>query len=191
MPFEPHEVALADGSRLLLRPISPDDRALLLEGFEHLSPESRYRRFMGPHNQLSEHELHYLTDVDHVTHEAIVALDAETGAGIGVARYVADPAHPQRAEMAVTVIDDWQGRGVGTVLLDALIQRARENGVTRFTASVLATNDPMIELLHDMGDATCTQVGAGTKEYEVVLPERGVGSLASLLRKAAARREPR
>lgn len=187
----PDEVTLADGSRLLLRPITPDDRGLLLEGFEHLSPESRYRRFMGPHNQLSERELHYLTDVDHRTHEAIVALDAETGAGIGVARYIADPASPQRAEMAVTVIDEWQGRGVGTVLLDALVRRARANGVVRFTASVLATNDPMIELLHDLGEATVTQVGAGTKEYEIVLPERGIGFLGTLLRRAASRDEPR
>jgi GNAT superfamily N-acetyltransferase len=186
MPFAPHEVTLADGSRLLLRAISPDDRALLLEGFEHLSPESRYRRFMGPHNRLSERELHYLTDVDHRTHEAIVALDAATGAGVGVARYIADADDVTRAEVAVTVIDEWQGRGVGTALLEALIARARENGVDRFTASLLATNEPMIELLHDIGEATLTQSGPGTKEYEVVLPESGVGPLRPLLRHAAS-----
>jgi RimJ/RimL family protein N-acetyltransferase len=186
MAFAPQEVTLADGSRLLLRAISPDDRALLLEGFEQLSPESRYRRFMGPHNRLSKRELHYLTDVDHRTHEAIVALEAATGAGVGVARYIADPADARRAEIAVTVIDEWQGRGVGTALLTALIGRARENGVERVTASLLATNQPMIELLHGIGEATMTQSGTGTKEYDVVLPDRGVGPLRPLLRHAAS-----
>ena len=101
------------------------DRQLLLRGFERLSPESRYRRFLAAMPELSEEMVRYLTEIDHHDHEAIAALDARTGEGIGVARYVRDPQRRDAAEVAVTVIDDWQGKGVGTLLLEALGARAR------------------------------------------------------------------
>ena len=70
----------------------------------------------------------YLTEIDHHDHEAIIALEEESGEGIGVARYVRNPTHPETAEVAVTVIDEWQGRGLGTLLLEVLGQRARAEG---------------------------------------------------------------
>src|SRR4051812_16863371 len=128
---------LRDGARVLVRPIAPDDRAALAAGFARLSPESRFRRFLSPKRQLTEHDLDVLTRVDHHDHEALVALEAETGEGIGVARFVRT--RPDRAEPAVVVADDWQGRGVGTLLLDLLAERAWEEGIRTFSATLLAS----------------------------------------------------
>ena len=164
---------LRDGSRVEIRPIEPDDRAALAEGFERLSPESRYRRFFGPMPHLSESFLDYLTRVDHHDHEALVAVDPQTGDGVGVARYVrTDPAV---AEPAVVVADDWQGRGVATCLLDALADRAREEGIERFEAPVLATNDDAIAVLERLGSARIRPEGREVR-LTVDLPrERGIG----------------
>jgi len=78
--LEPRTVTLADGSRVLIRPIAPEDRDELVAGFERLSAESRYRRFFGPMVRLSERDLDRLTQVDHHDHEALVAIDAGSGA---------------------------------------------------------------------------------------------------------------
>ena len=117
-------VELRDGSRVVIRPIEPDDRAALVAGFERLSAESRYRRFFGPITHLSERDLDYLTRVDHHDHEALVAFEDGTGDGVGVARYVRTG--PDVAEPAIVVADDWHGRGAGSRLLDALVKRAQE-----------------------------------------------------------------
>jgi nucleotide-binding universal stress UspA family protein/GNAT superfamily N-acetyltransferase len=150
-------ITLRDGSRVDIRPLEPDDRDALAEGFERLSPESRYRRFFGPVAQLRRRDLDYLTRVDHHDHEALVAVDAETGQGAGVARYVRTG--PEVAEPAIVVADDWQGRGVGSRLLDALADRAREEGIRRFDAPVLATNDDAIRALARLGETTRTPQG--------------------------------
>jgi len=191
MPTEPDNpgeasVVLPDGASVVLRPIASDDKGLLTEAFDHLGPESRYRRFLGPHETLTSRELEYFTEVDHVGHEAIVALDPVNGQGVGVARYVSTDAEGS-AELAVAVVDEWQGRGVGTVLLHALVERARVNGIRRFVASVLSANRPMLELLHDLGDVRVTGRDGGTSEFSVELPEQGLGPLPELLRHVAAR----
>ena len=143
--------ALRDGSSVVVRPIEPEDRDLLRAGFERLSPESRYQRFLVPMAELSDEMLDYLAEVDHRDHEALVALDAETGEGVGVARFVRLAGRPRVAEAAVTVVDAWQGRGLGTLLLELLATRAREEGVAHFSALVLATNTDMLELLERLG----------------------------------------
>jgi RimJ/RimL family protein N-acetyltransferase len=177
-------VTLRDGARVRIRPISPDDRDELKAGFERLSPESRYRRFFSPLPRLSERELDRLTQVDHHDHEALVAIDEETGAGLAVARYVR--VDRETAEPAIAVADDWQGRGLGTVLLDALADRAREEGITCFRATVLATNAPAIALLEGLG-ATPRSRDAQELVLDVALPEaRGAGpGLVGLLRAVA------
>jgi len=121
-------IALRDGSQVRIRQGHHTDRELLLRGFERLSAESRYRRFLAPMKELTESTVRYLTEIDHHDHEAMIALDEQTGEGIGVARYVRDPDHRDVAEVAVTVIDDWQGRGLGTLLLEVISARAREEG---------------------------------------------------------------
>ena len=104
----------------MLRPIAPEDRPLVGASFERLGKESRYRRFFTTKNELSATELDYLVDVDHHDHEAIVAIDPSSGEGLGVGRYVRSGEDPELAEVAVTVADDWQGRGLGRALLDRL-----------------------------------------------------------------------
>jgi RimJ/RimL family protein N-acetyltransferase len=133
-------VRLADGAEILIRPIEPDDVAELKRGFEHLGALSRYRRFLAPIDRLSPAQLNFLTHVDHRSHEAIVAADALSGEGVGIARYRRDPEDPTRAEVAVVVADDWQRRGVGTALLERLRERGRANGLERFTARLLVGN---------------------------------------------------
>jgi GNAT superfamily N-acetyltransferase len=127
------EIQLRDGATIILRPIRAADRDQLLDGFERLSPESRYRRFLMTVEDLPERIVRSLTEVDHHDHEAVVALDPVSGHGIGVARFVRRPDRPEVAEAAVTVADDWQRRGVGTLLLEALAARARDEGIVTFT----------------------------------------------------------
>jgi RimJ/RimL family protein N-acetyltransferase/nucleotide-binding universal stress UspA family protein len=160
--------ALRDGSsEVLIRPITPEDRELLQAGFERLSDRSRYMRFQAPMSALSDEQLSYLTDVDHHDHEALVALDPDTGDAVGVARFVrvSDGA----AECAIVVADDWQGRGLATELLDQLVERAHEEGVERFTALVLAENADALRLLERLGD-TVRQSHGPQVELEIELP---------------------
>jgi len=140
-------VALRDGTRVMLRPLTPRDRAVYLRGFEHLSDRSRYMRFFSPKNTLSEAELRYFLDVDHHDHEAVAAIDLDTGAGIGVARFIRDHDEPDVAEVSVAVVDDHQGRGLGAVLLGSIARRAREEGIRRQRATVLADNSRMLKLI--------------------------------------------
>ena len=168
-------VSLRDGSRVILRPVVAADRGLLLEGFESLSPESRYRRFFGPMKEMSGPMLDYLTAIDYRDHYAWAALSAEPGpngrpVGVGVGRYIRLE-DPQAAEMAVTVVDDWQGRGLGRVLLDALVLEALENGITRLEGDVLVENRPMQELLRRTG-ATFRPGGPGVLRFSIDLPAR-------------------
>jgi RimJ/RimL family protein N-acetyltransferase len=175
---------LRDGARVLVRPIAPDDRAALAAGFARLSPESRFRRFLSPKRQLTEHDLDVLTRVDHHDHEALVALEAETGEGIGVARFVRT--RPDRAEPAVVVADDWQGRGVGTLLLDLLAERAWEEGIRTFSATLLASNARAIALLEALGESTVSRAGADLVVDVPVPPPPGADErLMALLREVA------
>ena len=168
-------VALRDGSRVVVRPVHPGDRALLLAGFERLGLQSRYRRFLAGISELSDDVVTYLTEVDHHDHEALAAIDLATGEGVGVARFVRSLDRPDTAEAAVTVVDDWQGRGVGTALLDLLAERARAEGVVRFTALMLAENREMLELLEALGPVRVVDRHSGTVDIEAELPPTGAG----------------
>jgi RimJ/RimL family protein N-acetyltransferase len=159
---------LRDGSTVLLRQVRAADAPLLADGFARLSARSRQMRFLGPKKMLSAAELRYLTEVDHHDHEAIGALSPAEARGVGVARYIRDAHDPRAAEIAVTIADDWQGRGLGTELLACLSDRARQVGICRFTATVSADNVAMTGLLWKMG-ARLTGRSRGTVEYEVAL----------------------
>jgi GNAT superfamily N-acetyltransferase len=174
-------ITLRDGSRIRLRQGHSADKQLLLRGFERLSPESRYRRFLAAMPELSEEMVRYLTEIDHHDHEAIAALDDKTGEGIGVARYVRDPERPDLAEAAVTVIDEWQGRGLGTLLLEVLGARARAEGIRSFTALMLATNQEMMDVLEVLGPVRIIDREVGTVEVEIPISEVGLSSVLKRL----------
>jgi RimJ/RimL family protein N-acetyltransferase len=153
---------LRDGTTIVIRPVGPEDADQLKAGFEHLGAVSRYRRFLTSIDDLSPRQLSYLTHVDHSSHEAIGALDAVTGDGIGIARYVRDPDDPQLAEVAVTVTDAWQGRGVATALLERLAARARAAGIERIAARMIVGNDAARRLIEQAAVITGEKRDAGT-----------------------------
>ena len=178
---------LRGGERVAVRPIEPADRAALNAAFEHLSPRSRYTRFLTPMTHLDSAMLRYLTEVDHHDHEALVAIEPLTGDLVGVARYVKTGA--ERAEAAVTVADEWQGRGLGTLLLERLAAHAREEGLRYFTALVLAHNDAMLALLRALGPVRRVSSEMGTVEIEAELSGPEVPEqLRELMRQTAAGR---
>ena len=161
-------VVLRDGSQVLIRQVQPADAALLADGFARLSTRSRWLRFLTAKQELSLADLRYLTQIDHHDHEAIGAVNRADGRGVGVARYIRDAADPEAADVAVTVIDDWQRRGLATELLTRLALRAREEGIRRFTALVVADNTAVARLLWRAGARlVCRE--SDTLEFEVVL----------------------
>jgi RimJ/RimL family protein N-acetyltransferase len=182
---EGRPVVLRDGSAVLIRQVRSTDAVLLADGFDRLSAASRQMRFLGVKKELSAAELRYFTDVDHHDHEALAALDRAGGQGVGIARYVRDVGDPQAAEIAVTIVDDWQGRGLGTELLAALSDRARQEGIRRLTALADAGNVAVAALLRNAG-ARLVRRGRGTVEYEITLA-RGAGGGEALRASAPAR----
>jgi RimJ/RimL family protein N-acetyltransferase len=162
------QAVLRDGSTVLIRQVRGTDAPLLADGFARLSPRSRQMRFLGPKTMLSAAELRYFTEVDHHDHEAIGALSGADGRGVGIARYVRDADDPQAAEIAVTIVDEWQGRGLGTELLSRLSDLARQAGINRFTALVSTENAASAGLLRNLG-ACLAGRGPGTMEYELAL----------------------
>jgi GNAT superfamily N-acetyltransferase len=178
-------ITLRDGSKLVVRPIVPEDKAAIVAGFERMSPESRYRRFFAPLDRLSERDLAYLTEVDHHDHEALIGFDAATREPVGVARYIRSDA-PTEAEVAVTVVDDWQGRGVATALLERLTARAHEEGITHFLALVLTENRDAIELFDHMAPdrSPPRRSASGHLELVIELPEPGTPTRESRLGRA-------
>jgi GNAT superfamily N-acetyltransferase len=151
------EHVLSDGTRIVVRPIRPEDATELRRAFESLSPQSRYRRFFGAVDSLSDATLEYLTRVDGEDHFALVAgtesPDLKRELGVGVARFIRLADDPEVAEAAVTVVDGMQRQGVGRILLTTLAQAARERGIRRFRASVLANNAPMRHIAEEIGAA--------------------------------------
>ncbi len=136
-------VQLSDGQRVDLRLMRPSDKRMLLDGFENLSPDSRYARFMAPKSTLTERELRYLTEVDGINHFAVGAIRrhmVSKDEGVGSARFVRLSDQPDTAEAAVTVLDDFQGKGLGSIMLQRLIEAAWERDIRWFRNELLAEN---------------------------------------------------
>lgn len=154
--LRPFSAVLRDGRPVRIRPIVPADRRHLLAGLERMSPRSVYFRFHSPNKAFTEAELAYLTELDQHTHVAwgAEALD-ETGApGIAVARYVRDTDDPTIAEAAIAVTDDYQGVGLGTILMETLIAAALENGIEQLWGSILLENEGAQRLFRRLGGTT-------------------------------------
>ena len=162
-------LALKDGTRMLVRPIVPEDKDVLVEGFAHLSPQTRFRRFLGYMDKLRAPLLRYLTEIDYIDHFAWVGFDVDKDTGIGVARYVRMRDDHTAAEAAIVVVDEYQSRGAGTILLQLLGASALSNGITHFVGEALAENQPIRDLLENLG-ARVFDADAGEVGFEVDLP---------------------
>ena len=149
----PVELTLPNGMVVSLRPLGPDDRDRLAVGFDRLSAESRYRRFMTPTPRLTARELAYFSEIDYRNHFAwgVQVVKPDSLDGAGVARYVRLADDQRAADTAFTVLDEYQGIGIGQVLLRALAVAARVNDVHDFHFDVLADNGPMLRVLEKSG----------------------------------------
>jgi GNAT superfamily N-acetyltransferase len=170
----PRHTTLADGTRLVARDLRPEDAPSVAAALERLSPASRYQRFLTPVDQLPAAQLRYLTDVDRVHHLALgVALareDESEGQPIAIARCVREAEGGDLAEVAVTVDDAWQGRGVGRYLIGLLRDQAWAAGIRRWRASLLSQNRAAIRLLERVGELEVTRREApGVAEMTVRL----------------------
>lgn len=150
-----------------LRPIRADDKVLLQRGLASLSLESTVQRFLGPKPAFSGAELRYLTEVDMTDHVALVAMLGEELIAVG--RFVRDPERPGHAEVAITVGDPYQGRGLGTLLGTALAAEARGRGITRFTALLQGTNAAAHRLFARISGELRDEVHDGVREVVAVL----------------------
>jgi RimJ/RimL family protein N-acetyltransferase len=155
-------------SAIDIRPIGHGDRDALAAAFDALSPRSREQRFLGPKPRLSTRELTYFTEIDHVDHVALVAVERASGRIVGVSRYAtALPGDPV-ADLAVVVADEWQRRGIGTALAARVVERARANGIACLTGSTFVGNAPARALLARLGFRVRSASG-GVMELELDL----------------------
>jgi len=159
------EITLQDRARLRLRPIRPEDQDRLIAFYDRLSRHTAYQRFFTVMKRLPPDWAHLLANVDY---ERRLALLAEHGAPkdpelVGVARY--EPTdQADIAEIAFVIQDGWQNRGLGTLLLDALLAAAEARGIRRFRAYVLASNARMIDLLVRFTDVQERSMESGVTE---------------------------
>ena len=156
------DAALRDGGSIRIRAITADDQDRLHKHFRGLSQQSIYFRFMGFRRDLSAQDLKWFTELDFHDHVGLAATLTENGRErfIGVGRYLRGK-DPHRAEVAFAVLDEYQGHGVGTILLEHLALIARESGVTELEATVLADNRQMLEVFAHSGFKIRRQLDSG------------------------------
>ena len=182
-PAEPVEF-----STISFRLLRGDDEGALRTLFHNLSPRSRYSRFHGQVSELSDATWRYLCEVDGVDHVAIgafaTARHGEKLRLVGVARFIRLPAQPRRAELAITVLDELQRRGLGTNLLDLLLRLAVHRGIDELIAPVLGDNLAMKRLLQHFGSVAPTPEGYLLPARRLPTGFGGVGTMAESTRRS-------
>jgi RimJ/RimL family protein N-acetyltransferase len=183
-------VTLRSGDVVRLRQVRPGDAPALARAYANLGEQSRYRRFFTVMPELHESTLKAAADVDHENHEALVAVPLLSSEVVGECRFIRRADQPDSADAGVTVVDAWQGRGLGSALLARLSERALELGIEYFTAEILAENRTMLALLPSLGRVETESRGpVVTARVEIAEPSRQIKpDLADLL-VAAARGE--
>lgn len=169
------DAVLRDGTPAVIRAIRPEDRTALRDGFEHLSERTIYHRFLGAKRDLTEAELDYFTELDFLNHIALV-VDVLTERGprpiaVGRAVRTSRPAPQDRAEVAFVVADAYQGRGVGTLLLEHLVVIGRRLGYRVFEAEVLPGNRQMLDVFAHSGLRRKERIADGLVHVELELPD--------------------
>ncbi|HYD47257.1 MAG TPA: GNAT family N-acetyltransferase [Terriglobales bacterium] len=182
---------LRDGSSIHIRAIAPDDKQRLQEHFNKLSSRSVYFRFFGIKTHLSDAEVQKFTEPDFRDHVGLIAtLRREDGEHIlGVGRYFRSAAHPERAEVAFAVLDELQGRGIGTILLNHLGRIARASGVSEFEADVLGENNRMLRVFASSGFQVKRSLAGGVVHVSFPTAATPEWSEATLARERGAAAE--
>ena len=164
-------VRLHSGRQAEIRPIGPADGPALRAAYEHLSDETKYKRFMAIKPHLSGSDLRYLTSIDGDRHIAFVATPVgQPDEILGVVRCVRLPDTPETAEFAITIGDPYQGDGLGSAMMERLATAAREHGVTRFVGTMLADNVAAHKLTRRLAGALAHERHLGpVDELEVKL----------------------
>jgi RimJ/RimL family protein N-acetyltransferase len=148
--------------RVLIRPIEPGDKDLLVNGLRQLSEESIRKRFLAAKPRFSRSELRYLTEIDGVNHVALVAvLERDPDQLVAVARCVRLPDRHDTAEMAIVVGDPWQAQGLGRELAQRLADAALAVGIRRFAATMLGDNEAARRLMRTFSRRLETGIVAG------------------------------
>lgn len=145
--------SLPDGTAIELRPIRPSDEAVLEDIASHMSAEDLRRRFFMPMKTLTHQLVSQLSHIDRDHAMALIARTGDGATGLGAARFVA-ASDDGRGEFAIGVRSDWQGRGLGRLLMEHLIAAARARGLAELYGDVLRDNEPMIRLARTLGFAS-------------------------------------
>jgi GNAT superfamily N-acetyltransferase len=156
------------GTRVWLRLLQPGDSELIQVFFRRLSSETVYRRFLSPVTALNDALLKRLVDIDHCDREALIALDDQ--GIVGVARY--GTGRGESHDVAIVVADDWQGRGLGTLLIRRLAHIARLRGIATFHATMLGDNIRAQSLVRALSTRTSMRFEGGYMEAEIPLRSR-------------------
>jgi GNAT superfamily N-acetyltransferase len=164
-----HAELLRDGRRMEIRALRPDDRAGLLAAVGRVAAPSLYRRFLGAKHGFTEQEVAFFSNVDFVNHVALVAVMPEDGREtiVGGARYIV--AEPGQAEVAFTVVDDYQGLGIGAALMSHLAAIARAAGIRELIADVLSDNAAMLAVFKKSGFPLSTKRESGVLHVTIQL----------------------
>ena len=166
------EEVLGDGRAIQIRAIRPDDKARLLEHFAGLSAQARYFRFFGHRRELTDQDLARFTELDFSRHVGIAATFHRDGRErfIGVARYIRNEP-PSRAEIALAVLDQYQGAGIGPLLIRHLARIAHDKGITQLEADVRGDNSRMLTVLAKGGCIINHTPDAGVVHFTLNCPE--------------------
>ena len=159
-----------DNLEIKTRLLQKGDREILHEAFKKLSDKSKRLRFLSTPQKLSNKELDYLTNIDNKNHLAVCACIDEnnTLTGIGVSRYIKLNNSPNKAEIAITIIDEYQKMGIGKVLIDEIIPHAKANGIDTFVANAFYFNNTILSIINQY-EYTITSVEDGVLKIEIEL----------------------
>ncbi len=173
--FEPDKFhvteTLHDGSTVEIRAQKPEDREEILAEVQHASTETLYHRFFAVKRNFSEKEQHFFFDVDFVNHVVLIAVAKSNGHSriVGGVRFVVT--EPGKAEVAFSVVDDYQGHGLGAVLMHHIIAIAREAGIREFVAEVLSDNAAMLAVFEHSGLITTARREGATVHVAMRFPD--------------------
>jgi len=158
-------IRAGDGTQLYVRHVRPADKDLIAAAWLELSPESQRKRFLAPKPRLTKADLRYLTEIDGHDDVALIAVRLDKpDRVVGVARYVRLKEDPGSAEVAVTIADPMQRKGIGKSLGVLLADEARGRGVKRFTASILTDNPPALKLMAALSERLESHLDHGVRD---------------------------